>query len=246
MQWCGSRGRIVRSDGPRPSLPTRPLAVAALIVLLAPVAGRAQPPATGAPATGASPARDLPARPRHTAADVAFMRAMIAHHTQAVAMAALVPVRTARADVRLVAERIAVSQQDELALMRRWLAARGEAVAAGAASAAAMAPHDAMPGMAHDSMAHDSIAMPGMLGADELAAMAAARGAEFDRRFLAGMIRHHEGALVMVRRYFGTPGAAQEAESFAFASDVDADQRAEIARLRRLLGPSSPPPRPRP
>jgi uncharacterized protein (DUF305 family) len=77
--------------------------------------------------------------------------------------------------------------------------------------------------------------MPGMLTAAEMARLAAARGAEFDRLFVAGMIRHHEGALLMVQRLFATPGAAQEAETFGFASDVDADQRAEIARLRTLL-----------
>ncbi|HET6763375.1 MAG TPA: DUF305 domain-containing protein, partial [Longimicrobiaceae bacterium] len=57
----------------------------------------------------------------------------------------------------------------------------------------------------------------------------------FERRFLEGMIRHHEGALVMVAQLFGTPGAGQESEIYRFASDVDADQRAEIARMRRLL-----------
>jgi uncharacterized protein (DUF305 family) len=49
------------------------------------------------------------------------------------------------------------------------------------------------------------------------------------------MIRHHEGALAMVRTLFGTPGAAQQPEVFRLASEVDADQRAEIARMRALL-----------
>jgi uncharacterized protein (DUF305 family) len=50
------------------------------------------------------------------------------------------------------------------------------------------------------------------------------------------MIQHHEGALVMVEELFASPGAAQETEIFRFASDVDADQRAEIARMQRMLG----------
>jgi uncharacterized protein (DUF305 family) len=67
-----------------------------------------------------------------------------------------------------------------------------------------------------------------------MAQLAAAKGAEFDRLFLQYMIRHHEGALTMVRQFFATPGAGQEPEIFRFASDVDADQRAEIGRMRKI------------
>jgi hypothetical protein len=81
-----------------------------------------------------------------------------------------------------------------------------------------------------------------MLTAAELARLAAARGDAFDRLFLTYMIRHHEGALTMVGRLLATPGAAHEPETFGFASDVDADQRAEIARMRALLRPAAPPP----
>ena len=45
--------------------------------------------------------------------------------------------------------------------------------------------------------------------------------------FLECMIKHHDGALAMVKDLFATPGAGQESEIFAFASDVDADQRVE-------------------
>jgi uncharacterized protein (DUF305 family) len=68
-----------------------------------------------------------------------------------------------------------------------------------------------------------------------MAALRQATGLAFDRRFLEGMIRHHEGALVMVKALLGAENAAQRSEIFAFASDVDADQRAEIARMRRVL-----------
>jgi uncharacterized protein (DUF305 family) len=74
-----------------------------------------------------------------------------------------------------------------------------------------------------------------MLTATELARLAQARGRDFDRLFLEYMIRHHEGALTMVRDLFGTQGAAQETETYRFATDVEADQRAEIARMRALL-----------
>ena len=142
------------------------------------------------------------------------MQEMIGHHGQALLMTAMVPSRTGNADLRLLAEKIDVSQQDEIASMGRWLRARGEAL-----------PDS---GMHH----HD---MPGMLTDLEIAALGEARGSEFDRLFLTFMIRHHEGALTMVERLFASAGAAQEPELAGFANDVDADQRAEIRRMRALL-----------
>jgi uncharacterized protein (DUF305 family) len=173
-------------------------------------------------ATGAVAQGDSPAAPRHTAADVRFMQGMIAHHGQALEMVALIPGRTNRADFRLLGERIAVSQRDEIALMRRWLRARGEAV-----------PDSGSPHMHHEGM--DGM-MPGMLTPAEMTALAASSGAEFERLFLVSMIKHHQGALMMVGELFGSRGAAQEPETFAFANDVDADQRAEIGRMQALLG----------
>ena len=64
---------------------------------------------------------------------------------------------------------------------------------------------------------------------------------------IAKAIEHksHEGALVMVKTLFGTNGAGQDPQLFGYASDVDADQRAEIARMRTLLAapPNESPPR---
>ena len=83
--------------------------------------------------------------------------------------------------------------------------------------------------------------MPGMLTPAEMAQLAAARGAELGRLFLQLMIKHHEGALTMVRELLATPGAGQEPDVFAFASDVDADQRMEIDRMRAALAASKEP-----
>jgi uncharacterized protein (DUF305 family) len=49
------------------------------------------------------------------------------------------------------------------------------------------------------------------------------------------MIKHHGGALTMVEDLFSHAGAGQESDIFMFASDVDADQRAEIARMGTML-----------
>jgi uncharacterized protein (DUF305 family) len=158
------------------------------------------------------------------------MQRMIGHHAQALAMTALVPDRTTRQEIRLVAQRIEVSQQGEIAAMGRWLESRGQTVPPAD-------PHHAhhAPGAAGEGAAGGSAApMAGMLTEDELARLGQLRGGEFDRLFLAYMVRHHEGALAMVKEYFATPGAAQEPEIFQLASDVDADQRAEIARMRAI------------
>lgn len=153
--------------------------------------------------------------PRATAVEVAFVQGMIAHHAQAMVMTALVPTRTTTREVHLLAERIDVSQQDEIAQMRRWLAARG------------IAGDD-------DAHAHHGDLMPGMLTPGEIAALEVASGPAFDRLFLQGMIRHHEGALVMVADLFAR-GGSQDPGLFQFASDVDTDQRMEIHRMAALL-----------
>ncbi len=152
----------------------------------------------------------------YTDADVRFMQGMISHHAQAVEMVALIPDRTSREDMRLLGHRIDVSQADEINMMRHWLEVR----------------HQEVP----DQHAHHMHAlMPGMLTQEEMDRLAAASGAEFDRLFLEGMIKHHGGALTMVRELFDTPGAGQDVEIFAFASDVDADQRMEIDRMGAML-----------
>lgn len=195
--------------------------VAVVLAAIAPVVVAAQ--ATGAP--------------RHTEADTKFMQGMIHHHAQAVMMAALVPTRSARKDLAMLAQRIDVSQVDEIEWMRTWLSDRGEMVPAALTALDAHAGHDAGHAAAPAAGAErpSSPMMPGMLSADAMAALERASAAEFDRLFLEGMIRHHEGAIVMVARLFASPGAGQESMIFGFASDVDADQRAEIARMRRLL-----------
>lgn len=153
-----------------------------------------------------------------TAADVRFMQGMIGHHAQALEMAALLPSRSSREDMRLLARRIEVSQADEITMMERWLEARGQKV----------------PGP-HAHHARGATLMPGMLTPEEMSRLAEAKGAAFDRLFLELMIKHHEGALIMVSDLFSNAGAGQEAEMFAFASDVDADQRMEIDRMRGML-----------
>lgn len=165
----------------------------------------------------ADQATDL-SKVQHTDADVKFMQGMIGHHAQAIEMTALLHSRTEREDLKMLARRIDASQADEIKMMQRWLEVRGQPLPD---------PH------AHHM--HGATLMPGMLTAEEMSGLAAAKGAEFDRLFLQGMIKHHGGALTMVQELFSTPGAGQESDIFAFASDVDADQRMEIDRMLGML-----------
>ncbi|MNC98738.1 hypothetical protein D3C83_167940 [compost metagenome] len=75
-----------------------------------------------------------------------------------------------------------------------------------------------------------------MLTAKQMDALKKAKGAEFDRLFLTGMIQHHNGALVMVKDLFDNAGAGQDAELFNFVTDVDSGQRAEIKIMQTMLG----------
>jgi uncharacterized protein (DUF305 family) len=167
----------------------------------------------------AEAAADL-SKVQHTPADVKFMQGMIGHHAQALEMTALIADRTSREEMKLLGQRIAVSQADEIDMMRSWLRARGQAI-----------PDE------HAHHTHEGM-MPGMLTPEQMAELAAAKGEAFDKLFLRYMIQHHEGALSMVDDLFKTPGAGQEGDINAFAADVDADQRMEIDRMRALLGGS--------
>lgn len=165
---------------------------------------------------GTAEATDL-SKVGHTPADVKFMQGMIGHHAQAVEMVALIADRTASEDLKRLGLRIQVSQEDEMNMMRSWLQARGEKIPG---------PH---------SHHEPGGFMPGMLTAEEMTELAQAKGKEFDRLFLQGMIKHHAGAITMVEELFKTPAAGQDGEIFAFASDVDSDQRMEIDRMGMML-----------
>ena len=164
---------------------------------------------------------------RYTEADVRFMQDMIPHHHQALVMSRLVPERTNRNELIEVAERIETSQADEIEFMKGWLAARGEDVPDPAAHAAMQMSHE----------------MAGMASPEQMAALEAADGAEFDKLFLTLMIEHHEGALTMVEDLLDAPGAAYEPVLFEFTTDITNDQEAEIERMDAMLAGYSADPR---
>jgi uncharacterized protein (DUF305 family) len=196
----------------------RSAAVACLLMALCAGCASAPPPALHAtpPGLGQLPYSD---------ADVDFMSGMIPHHAQAVIMAGWAPTHGARHDVAVLCERIVVAQRDEIVMMQHWLEDRGQAVPDAASTRHKMR----MGGVEHEML------MPGMLTDEEMAALDRARGPEFDRLFLTGMIKHHQGAIDMVNVLFKSYGAAQDEMVFKFASDVYADQSIEIDRMNEML-----------
>ena len=165
---------------------------------------------------------------RYSADDVKFMQDMILHHTQAVEMAALVAGRTNTQAIRDISGRINASQADEIEFMHGWLRERGQDAPAGGGG------HAAMAGMDHSQHGAAHVGMPGMATAEQMAALAAASGPDFDQRFLQLMIAHHEGAVKMVADLFARSGSAYDPVLFRFANDVTNEQQAEIDRMTAL------------
>lgn len=187
-----------------------------------------KPPVVVQPGAPGQPTKTLPSStratlPTPTTKDVEFMQGMIMHHAQAVEMTALIQSRTTSLELRSLGSRISHSQADEMNFMKRWLEFRG---------APTSPPVHHMPGM---DMSNHQMLMPGMLSPKQMEDLSKAKGVEFDRLFLNGMIQHHNGALIMVKDLFDTPGAGQDAELFNFATDVDSGQRAEIKIMQKML-----------
>ena len=212
----------------RASAPTLAALLAAAVMACARGSGDEAPrPAAGSTAEleALYRARTDSARLRFTDADVHFMTGMIGHHGQALVMAAMAPTHGASASIQTLAARIINAQNDEIASMEKWLRDRGQPVPELHIMGTTMMVHGA------DHALH----MPGMLTDEQLQELDAARGPEFDRLFLTYMIQHHQGAVTMVHDLFATDGAAQDEAAFKLASDIQVDQRTEIARMKLML-----------
>ncbi|MEE2963710.1 MAG: DUF305 domain-containing protein, partial [Acidobacteriota bacterium] len=207
------------------------LSTAVTLVVVAASSG-AQPPIIQPGAPG-EPSREITAEEasdlaaiRYTDGDVKFMQGMISHHAQALELTALLETRTESDVMRQLAQRIDISQKDEIVMMQDWLRERDQVV----------------PGV---DTHHQSgfTPMPGMLTGEEMDRLEAASRMAFDRLFLELMIRHHRGAITMVENLLGQPGAAQDLQLYAFTSDVTSDQGIEIDRMDAMLAELSTDPR---
>jgi len=183
--------------------------------------------AGGSEAAYIAQARADSLRNPYVEADVEFMYNMIGHHAQAITMSHMAPTHGASPEVQRLASRIINAQHDEIATMQRWLRDRQKPVP--------QIPADGGPTMMLMHGEPMQMLMPGMLTPEQLKALDAARGEEFDKLFLMDMIRHHRGAVSMVKDLFGSYGAAQDELVFKFANDVNVDQTTEIARMEKML-----------
>ena len=154
------------------------------------------------------------------------MQGMIMHHQQAVEMTALIPTHSTNKELRLLGDRISHSQADEIRFMKRWLITRGQTTE--------MKMDMGNMNMGGMNMSQPML-MPGMLTPQQMEALRNAKGKEFDRLFLEGMIQHHGGALTMVKDLYDHAGAGEDAELFTFTTDVDSGQRAEIRMMQSML-----------
>ena len=149
-----------------------------------------------------------------TVADVEFMQGMIAHHAQAVWMSRLAVGHGAHPQVLKLAKMIDQSQIPEIIIMQNWLRRYDQFVP--------------------DTSSWHTMTMAGMLTDDQIKALDAAQGVDFDRKFLEYMIQHHSGAIKMVNDLFATPGGGQEVDTGVFANDVVTVQTAEIGLMLKL------------
>lgn len=141
----------------------------------------------------------------HNRQDVAFVTDMVTRHRQAIALAGLAQERAGDDAVRALAKRVKDAETPELAQLTRWLAGWGEPAPTGSGATAAA----------------------------ELAALTAAKGEDFDKRFLTAMVAHHEGAVLQARDQLKN-GADERVKGLA--DDIVNAQTSELTELRALLG----------
>ncbi|MBO0514259.1 DUF305 domain-containing protein [Streptomyces beijiangensis] len=146
-------------------------------------------------------------------ADVMFAQMMIPHHQQALEMAELADGRASDPEITSMAGAIEKAQDPEIRTMTSWLKGWGKPVSA-------------------SGMDHGMSGMSGMMSAQDMTRLKAAKGTAFDRKFAELMIGHHEGAVAMART---EQKDGRDAGAVAMAGDVVTAQSAEVARLRTIL-----------
>lgn len=141
--------------------------------------------------------------------DVMFLQMMIPHHQQAVEISNLAMRKSTDPELLALAERIASDQDGEITMMRNWLQDAGE----------------------DEVMGHTMHGMDGMLSDEELDLLEGAAGLAFDRAWLKGMIKHHEGALEMVEMI--TDARAERLRDFG--QRIIEIQSQEITEMNAIL-----------
>jgi uncharacterized protein (DUF305 family) len=152
----------------------------------------------------------------HIDADIKFLQGMIVHHQQAIVMSKLAAKRTNNKTIIDLANRIDLSQVDEINFMESWLSSRDQNA------------HE----MNHKDHMHMS--MSGMATPTQIESLKNSNSTDFDRLFLQLMIKHHDGALDMVDELKKYPGSANDQLLNEFVSDLINDQAVEIERMNLI------------
>ncbi|MFI9410759.1 DUF305 domain-containing protein [Nocardia gamkensis] len=164
--------------------------------------------------TTASAVTSAPARAEYDDADVMFLQMMYPHHAQAVEMARLVPSHTDNPQLRTLATQIEQAQAPEMQQITALLQSFGKP---------APTPNEG----------HGGHGMPGMMSAEQMTALQAASGPDFDRQWLTMMIEHHAGAITMSETELAE---GRNADAKTLAEAIIAAQRTEIEQMRTMLG----------
>jgi uncharacterized protein (DUF305 family) len=141
-----------------------------------------------------------------SADDQMFAAMMIPHHEQAIEMADIALGKSTNPEILALANEIKAAQGPEIEQMKSW----------GSSKSGSHAGH---------------MMDEGMLTDDEMAQLKGAGGAEFDRLFLEGMIKHHQGAIQMADMVIDSVNE----EAALLGKNIVESQSAEIERMRKLL-----------
>ncbi len=156
-------------------------------------------------------------------ADVAFATDMIPHHAQALQMVDLTLGRELTPEVQALADTILAAQAPEIELMSDWLTDWDQPIPE--------TPRDHANAEAdHSEMEMPD--MPGMMTGEEMAALEAATGPEFETMWLTSMMAHHEGAIEMAKTQ---QADGKFPEAIELAAAIEAGQSSEIALMQGLL-----------
>jgi uncharacterized protein (DUF305 family) len=142
---------------------------------------------------------------QYSAQDIMFAEMMIPHHEQAIVMSDLALSNSTNPEILKLAKEIKAAQAPEIGQMKSW-----EGV---------------------DASMHMGHTMMGMLDEDEINDLKAATGKEFDRLFLEGMIKHHEGAIDMAEMI----DDSKNVEVAALGKAIISTQKAEIELMKSML-----------
>jgi uncharacterized protein (DUF305 family) len=146
---------------------------------------------------------------KYSGADIMFLQMMIPHHQQAIDMSNVAMQVSKNEELLALAKVIAKDQAAEIVQMKSWLKDAGASVDPG----------------------HSMSGMGGMLTSEEYAALEKASGADFDKLWLTGMTKHHDGAIHMTTMISDD----QNAEIKSFGEAIVKVQTAQIDQMKLML-----------